>query len=359
MTTSAPTPPSPAPRRLYRSNADRMIGGVCGGIARYFGIDATLVRIAMVALVFVGGAGVIAYVAALLLVPVDESEPAAPSRPRDRVVAVGIVAALVLACIVFGSVGLSAGAWLFPAAVLALAGLAVYWLASGERPAGGAGDLARRAALGLALLAACGVLAAGSFLASGLGGGVVVAGLVVAAGAGLVIAAFAGGARWLVLPALAVAVPLAFVAAADIDLDGGFGEKSVRPGSTAEIRPGYSLGAGELRVDLRDVDLPAGDRRLRLDLGAGHALVLVGEDVCVASEARIGMGGVEVLGRDGGGIDVDWTDARRAPARVPRLVVDADIGLGLLEVRHDDAGRDDGPGRFRGDGGTNAACDAA
>jgi phage shock protein PspC (stress-responsive transcriptional regulator) len=332
-----------------------MIGGVCGGIAKYFGIDATLVRIAMVTLTLVGGAGLVAYAAALLLVGVDESEPAAPPTRRDRAVAIGIVSALVLAGIVLGGIGLGGG-WLFPAAFLALAGLAVYWLVSGERPTGSAGDVARRAAVGIALLAACAVLAAGSFLAAGLGGGVVVAGLVIAAGAGLVVAAFAGGARWLVLPALAVALPLAFVSAADIDLGGGFGEKSVRPGTTAEIEPGYRLGAGELVVDLRGVDLPAGDRRLRLDLGAGHALVLVDENVCVASEAKLGMGGVEVLGHDGGGIDVDWSDARRAPARVPRLVVDADIGLGFFEVRHD---RGHGPGRRVRDGGTNAACDAA
>ena len=73
---------------------------------------------------------------------------------------------------------------------------------------------------------------------------------------------------------------------------------------------------GELVVDLRDVELPAGDRRLKVGIGAGHALVLVPEDVCVASEAKVGIGGVAIFERDGGGIDVDWSDERRAPEDV-------------------------------------------
>ena len=89
-------------------------------------------------------------------------------------------------------------------------------------------------------------LAVGSFFAAGFGGGVVVASLVIATGAALVVAAFLGGARWLVLPALAIALPLAFVSAANIDLDGGVGERTVRPGTLAEVKHGYRLGIGEL-----------------------------------------------------------------------------------------------------------------
>ena len=46
-----------------------MIGGVCGGLGRYFNVDPLLFRIGAVALVFLGGAGVLLYLAALLLVP--------------------------------------------------------------------------------------------------------------------------------------------------------------------------------------------------------------------------------------------------------------------------------------------------
>jgi phage shock protein PspC (stress-responsive transcriptional regulator) len=329
-------PGPPTPKRFERSSADRLIGGVCGGLGRYFGIDSTLVRIGMVALALLGGTGLIVYAAALILVPSDGEVAAGPNDTRDRAIAVGLAIVLAIGGFSFGLFGLGfgPGGTVFPVAFLGVAGLAVWWLVSGERPSGSAGDVARRAALGIALLFGCFALSVGSFVASGFGGGVVVASLVIAAGAALVAAAFVGGARWLVLPALAIALPLAFVSAASIDLNGGFGERHVRPGTLAEVKDSYRLGAGELVVDLRDVDLPAGDRRLKIGIGTGHALVLVADDVCVATEASVGMGDISVFERNGGGIDVDWSDARRAPAGTPRLVVEGDVGLGLLEVRH-------------------------
>jgi phage shock protein PspC (stress-responsive transcriptional regulator) len=339
----APDPPPPAPRRLTRSGRDRIIGGVSGGIGRYFGIDPTLVRIGFVALALLGGAGLIVYGAALVLVPLDEERPDAPGTPRDRALAIAIAVALILAGLVFGSFGFMFGGALVPLGFLLLLGLAVWWLVSGARPSGGPGDVARRAAQGIGLLIGCVALAVASFFASGLGGGVVVAGIVIAAGAGLVAAAFVGGARWLVLPALAVALPLAFVSAAGIDLDGGFGERREHPATLAELQQGYRLGAGELVVDLRDLDLPSGDHPLKVRVGAGHVLVLVADDVCVASSADIGMGAVSVFNRDSGGIDVDWNDGRRALEGNARLVLEGDVGLGYLEVRHNEYDDHDGP----------------
>jgi|tagenome__1003787_1003787.scaffolds.fasta_scaffold20449783_2 phage shock protein C len=58
------------PTRLYRSRDDRMIGGVCGGIAEMFGIDATLVRVGLVAATVLGfGAGAVIYLACWMIVP--------------------------------------------------------------------------------------------------------------------------------------------------------------------------------------------------------------------------------------------------------------------------------------------------
>ena len=48
--------------KFYRSASDKKIAGVCGGLARYFGLDATLVRVLMVVLALCGGAGLLAYV---------------------------------------------------------------------------------------------------------------------------------------------------------------------------------------------------------------------------------------------------------------------------------------------------------
>jgi phage shock protein PspC (stress-responsive transcriptional regulator) len=68
--------PGPAPERvlLRRSCTDRMLGGVAGGLARYFGVDPMIVRIAFAVLTVVGGAGIPLYLAGLLLIPDEGSD---------------------------------------------------------------------------------------------------------------------------------------------------------------------------------------------------------------------------------------------------------------------------------------------
>ena len=61
-------------RKLYRSRSDRVVGGVCGGLARYFGIDSTIVRLIFVLLVFANGLGVLAYIIMAIIVPLESSE---------------------------------------------------------------------------------------------------------------------------------------------------------------------------------------------------------------------------------------------------------------------------------------------
>ena len=56
-------------RRLYKSNENKMIGGVCGGIAEYFGIDPTVVRLAWVLFCVLGGSGILAYILAAIVMP--------------------------------------------------------------------------------------------------------------------------------------------------------------------------------------------------------------------------------------------------------------------------------------------------
>ncbi len=72
-------------KRLYKSRTDRMIDGVCGGIAEYFGLDATLVRIAWVLLTLFGGSGIILYILAMIIMPAAQSPgvSAAPGAIRS------------------------------------------------------------------------------------------------------------------------------------------------------------------------------------------------------------------------------------------------------------------------------------
>lgn len=56
-------------KKLYRSETDKKIAGVCGGIAEYFKIDSTIVRLLLVLFCLMGGAGVLAYIIAWLVMP--------------------------------------------------------------------------------------------------------------------------------------------------------------------------------------------------------------------------------------------------------------------------------------------------
>ena len=265
------------PRKLTRSRDDRMIGGVAGGLGRYFHVDPIIFRIVAVALLFVGGLSIVVYIAALLFVPVEGGRPIDGRRVLVRIgVAVGAVA---LAAIL-----LFAGAW-----------------------------------------------------ATAIGGGALIAGLVIGLGAVLVGGALSGRrrARWLAVPALLLAIPLGIVSAADFDLDGGYGEREYRPRSIGELRGEYELGAGRMELDLRRLRLPAGRRPLNLDVGLGEVVLVVPEDVCVATDARVGAGYVRVLDRENEGLDVDWQDHPAPRQSVPRLTVTAEVGMGSLEIVHD------------------------
>ena len=76
---AAQLPPSPPPgpvdeQRLHRGGRGRMLGGVAVGLADYFDVDPTIVRIGFVALTFLGGLAVPLYVAGWLLIPDEDSD---------------------------------------------------------------------------------------------------------------------------------------------------------------------------------------------------------------------------------------------------------------------------------------------
>lgn len=56
-------------KKIYRSRDDKMIGGVCGGIAEYFDVDSTIIRLALLLLFFARGIGLIVYIIAWIVIP--------------------------------------------------------------------------------------------------------------------------------------------------------------------------------------------------------------------------------------------------------------------------------------------------
>jgi len=82
-------------RRLYRSHSDRMIGGVCGGLAQFLTIDATIIRLLFVFTALFGGASLLVYLVMLLVVPEEPlpkdsiisstaSEPTEVDQPKQK-----------------------------------------------------------------------------------------------------------------------------------------------------------------------------------------------------------------------------------------------------------------------------------
>ena len=75
---SSPYYPQQPPKRLLRSTSNRVIGGVCGGVADYLNMDATLVRILTVLISLFTGVPVILYIIALFVIPEGNTAPTAP-----------------------------------------------------------------------------------------------------------------------------------------------------------------------------------------------------------------------------------------------------------------------------------------
>ena len=343
-----PRDDEPGPKRLTRSGSDAVIGGVGSGLGRYFGVDPLLFRIAFVVLTFAGGFGVLAYLLLLAFVPSDGAE-----KPGGTSKAAAVIGAVVLGCALVTFLGTPFfffGPGLLVLAVVGLAGV-LLWRALGGEVGGDPARTFTRVVLATLLAIAVAGAALGVGLAAALGGGVVIAALAVVTGLVLIGTAFVGGARWLIVPALALVLPLGLVAAAGIDLDGGVGEREYRPASMAELRDHYEVGIGGLDVDLTELELPAGRTDLAVDIGMGEAVVYVPRGTCVTSDVKIGAGLADVFDVENDGVDVAFADAATPPPGRPQLHIDADVGVGVIEVVREGSLPDhryhDGFDRFR------------
>jgi phage shock protein PspC (stress-responsive transcriptional regulator) len=275
-----------------------MLWGVAGGLAEHLNIDATLVRIGFVLTTFFGGAGLLAYLVLAVALPEDDGT----GKPVDESVGTRLARVLLVTLAV-------------------AAGLA--------------------AAVGLAAVSAW---------TTAVGEGVIVAAVVVALGVALVCVAFLAGIRrrvtpWLLVAALVLAIPAGAVAAADIRFDGSIGKREYNPAAVADLpSDGYSLGTGQLIVDLRDLPWTPGQTiPVKAELGMGQMIVSVPSNVCVTGDATGKAGELLVSGAQSDGVDPD-VHPGQALSRAPRLDLDADVQLGQMVVTdqppdHVDRGR--------------------
>ncbi len=83
-------------KRLYKSGTDKMLGGVCGGVAEYFQVDSTLVRLAFIFLLFLGGSGFLLYLVGLIIMPRNPSNAAGGTTQAEKKAGAGKIWGIVL-----------------------------------------------------------------------------------------------------------------------------------------------------------------------------------------------------------------------------------------------------------------------
>jgi phage shock protein PspC (stress-responsive transcriptional regulator) len=273
-------------RPLLRSKSDRMIWGVAGGLSEHLNVDSTLVRIAFVLTCFIGGLGLLAYLVLAVALPEDDGT----GKPVEERVSARLGRVLVIVILV--------------AAALCLA---------------------------------CGLAAASAWTAA-TGHGVIVASVVIGLGVLLAVVAFVGDFRrrvapWLLAAALVLAIPAGAVAAADIHIDESIGKRDYSPATATDVPAGgYELGAGQLIVDLRDLQWTPGQTiAVEADLGFGQMIVSVPASVCVDAHATAKGGELLVAGEQSHGIDSE-VDKTEPIGKAPRLELDAELQFGQMIV---------------------------
>ena len=288
----------PEIRRLQRSRSDRMLAGVSGGLARYFEIHPAIFRVGFVVLTLLGGAGILIYAAAALVIPDEGKEDsiatAALRNRRERpwpLIGLGLLAVAVAILLSRATLWPDGDSWW----LFLIAGGLILWLT--RHPAAGptmdAKELAaqdsrrvRRAVRGVAI-----------FVAS--------------------------------LVALIVVAAAIFVAVFDVHVGRGIGDRHYVVTSAQSLEDTYRLGIGSLELDLSRVQLPAGETRVETSVDVGDLQVIVPAGVALRVHADAQAGRVDVLGNvdDGRNADIDLSEAGK---RV--LVLDADVGAGSVRV---------------------------
>jgi phage shock protein PspC (stress-responsive transcriptional regulator) len=299
-----------AVKRLERSRDDRMVAGVCGGLARYFDMHPAFYRVGFVVLTLIGGAGVLIYLAAWLVIPdhgrEDSIAESVLRARRDRpwpLIGLGLIGLAGIVLLSRASIHTNWGGWF----LLLLAGLAILWITLRQPRESRDGS---SVAEGASAAAEPSVLAAEDARRMRR--------------VGRAIAIFVGSLVALVLIATAIAV-----AAVPIHPGRGIGDRTYAPATVADLHRSYTLGIGRLRLDLSNVNLPRGETHVRTRLDAGHLEVIVPANAALQAHVEAHYGQVKLLGNSSDGYDTDKT-VGQAGARV--LVLDGHVGAGEIEV---------------------------
>jgi phage shock protein PspC (stress-responsive transcriptional regulator) len=405
----SPAGPPPQPRfdlgqelrSFRRSRNDRLIAGVCGGIAERLGLDPVLVRVLFAASVLVGGVGILVYALAWLLMPEENSDASVLDEAfgrrntRSRGSALALSCLLILVAFVIAATFLGSD-WGGPLLII-LAIVAVIMLLRRDRapepvartqtaPSGPAattdtagGPTGTVPTTGVtppeptattqqmpvtpqppvwrstpqppkprersplfrfvisAMLLVLGGLALADVAGASITAGTYVASALAVVGLGLVIGAWWGRSRGLIVVGVILALALPFVAAADqfSRFHGRSDRVTIAATTIAQASGSYDYGAGEVVYDLTRVDFDGHSEELNIDMGGGSLQVRVPHDVDLDVNAQVGVGELRILDREpngGFGVETQVVDLGSDGRGGGELELNLDNGFGEVVV---------------------------
>ena len=295
--TSTHTLGNGATKRLERSRSDRKLAGVCGGLARYFDIHPAVYRVGFVVLTLLGGAGILIYLTAALVMPDEGQEDsfatAALRNRRDRpwpLIGLGLVAVAFVTLLSRATLWPHGDAWI----VLLIAGAAILWITrQGTAATADAATLATEDSRRMRRFIKRLAIVLGTLFALLLMGAAVVA------------------------------------ATFNVDLGNGVGDRSYVVASTQDLRSSYKLGIGELTLDLRDFRFTSPETHVKARVDVGNLRVIVPRDVALQVRGDAQLGEVQILGES--------DDGRHARTSIVQpgkhvLVLETHVGVGKVRV---------------------------
>jgi phage shock protein PspC (stress-responsive transcriptional regulator) len=153
-------------------------------------------------------------------------------------------------------------------------------------------------------------------------------------GAGLLVGAWFGRARWLTWLGIPLLIALIVVSASNVSLKGGVGDRRYDPQTAAQVEPEYRIGVGSIRLDLSDVDFSEQLVRTKVSAGVGNIEVIVPRTTDVVIDGRAGIGEVDLLGQVANGTSASRSVVDYGPGGDSRidLTLDLDVSIGRVEV---------------------------
>lgn len=341
-----PPPPAPPVRRLVRDPYSRL-GGVASGVAHYYGLDVSLVRLLFVILALSTGIGFVAYFLAWLIIPrADVWPPAGPPRPlrslSNRDIGIGLALVGALLAIAMGG---GDGGFVIP---VVLIGGGVWLLLQGENSGAPAAATGGTAA-GTAAFTPAPPAPAGAPVPAGAGGGL---------GGGLPPTAYAAApgpvgapvpprsrrrrlgigllvgflVAVVVLPLLAIGGLAIAIARGGIDIEGD--TRTYTVDSAADLPLTIDTDAGEVTIDLSGLtpsELASLDEPATIDarLDFGSLEVIVPDGIEADIDATTDLGDVNLFGRT----DDGFRNHLSRTVDDPDLRITLDVGAGEVVVR--------------------------